>query len=170
MKSGPKNKDLTKFVRFGNLDHNKKQDKKFRESGTFHAAPSNRGFYAFPKIRQEFFLIGCLRITQPKGQIGEFKSEKNSKDIYRNIRKEFSKTRGTIWHHLGDYCKIIEVLDRQGSWVRTDMSVWRKAFNKCCVEERYGHGEWSTNNINQTRGINGWYSGDHFEVFIDEKV
>lgn len=163
---GPKGKDITIFVRFGNLDHNKKQKRNFRNSDTYHTAPSTRGFYAMPKILQEFFLIGSLRSTQSKGQFGKDWDKK----IYSNIRKEFKKTKGTIWHHLGEYCKVTDILDRNGSWVKTDMKAWRKAFNKSCLVERYGERVWTVNSINKARGINGLYSGDHYEVFIDEKV
>ena len=172
MKTGPKGKDLTKFVRFGNLDHNKKQDKTFRTSGTFHSAPTNKGFYAMPKIRQEFFLISCIANTQKNSQ---FSKDENLSDykIYKNVRKEFKKIKGSVWHHLGDYCKVTEILERKGSWVKTEMEIWRKAFNKACLNDRYGPSgdkDWGVNSINKARGINGFYSGDHYEVFIDEKV
>ena len=170
MKKGPKGKDLTIFVRFGNLDHNKKQDIKFRNSGTFHAAPSNKGFYAMPKIRQELFLVGCISNTQKRSQFSK-DIEKSDRDIYRNVRKEFKKVKGLIWHHLSEYCKVSEVQERKGSWVKTEMKIWRKAFNKACLNERYGESKgWTVDSINKARGINGYYSGDHFEVFIDEKV
>ena len=142
---GPKGKDLTTFVRFGGLDLKNQQG---HGKDNFHSPPATRGFYAFPKIAQSLFLIGS---------------------------KEFVKTDGDIWHHLGEYCKPNEVISRHNSWVKTSIATWQKAFSKSSLNNRYGEdfngstgrGE---NSINSTRGINGYYSKDEYEVFFDEKV
>lgn len=208
---GPKGKDLSIFVRFGGLDlktqkgYSSKEDNK-----TFHAPPAPRGFYAMPKVLQEFFLIGSLDKTQPhvfpkapeypehkeiKGELSKedeekwkkerdaFDWEKHNKNVgkrYTEIRKEFKKTEGTIWHHLVDQVPNNEVLGRKGSWVKTSIKTWQKAFNKESLKNRYGE-NWDRNDkgefagrgetsINKARGITGFYSKDQYEVFFDEKV
>ena len=195
---GPKGKDLTTFVRFGKLDHNNKQ-KGYGEDN-FHSPPSSRGFYAMPKVAQEWFLLGSLSSYQPKvpfpknpwddyyhSETGERikegspseeeveEYEKRRERVFKSIRREFKKTNGHIWHHLGSLCKPNEVLDRHNSWVKTEMSVWRKAFNKCSLSDRYQTADWVSKeddkfSINDYGGITGYVSKDHYEVFFDEKV
>jgi hypothetical protein len=172
---GLKDKDIFTFVRFGGLDTKKQKgystdlDKK-----TFHAPPTRRGFYAMPKIAQEFFLIGSLANTQPNVFGKERPTNNSYKDRLRDIRKEFRKTDGHIWHHLDEYVDTNKVLDRNGSWIKTDMKTWAKAFTKMSVKLRYGRQKYDLeNNINRHgdgKGVTGHYSQDHCEVFIDEKV
>ncbi len=194
---GPKGKDLSTFVRFGGLDL-KKQDG--YGSTTFHAPPAPRGIYAFPKIAQEMFLVGSLDKFQPGiiAKTPEYPGEdvspeemekwekeadtfdwdkhsKNRRKRFSEIRREFRKTSGDIWHHLGEHCKNVDVIDRHNSWVKTSISTWQKAFSKASLNDRYGEdfgtktgrGEHS---INTTRGLTGMYSKDRYEVFFDEKV
>lgn len=187
---GPKGKDLTVFVRFGGLDL--KRQRGYGET-TFHAPPASRGFYAFPKSMQELFLVGSLNSYQP----GTYPKEpdwnslsdeeydktieeynKRREKIFHNIRKEFRKDTGNIWHHLGEFCKRNEILDEHGSWVKTSISTWQKAFSKSSLKNRYGE-DWAPQgfvrgrgeqSINAARGLSGYYSKDHYEVFFDEKV
>jgi len=100
-KRSPKGKDLNIFVRFGGL--NLKKQKGFsNDPKTFHSPPSNRGFYAMPKVAQELFLIGSMDVYQPgvvpiwkdKYDYDEF--EKRRKISLSSIRKEFVKTSGNI--------------------------------------------------------------------------
>lgn len=92
------------------------------------------------------------------------------------IRKEFKKTEGNIWHHFVDYVPHNEVIERHGSWVKTSIKTWQKAFMKDSMNGRYGEDFGGTekgrgyDSINKGRGINGYYSKDHYEVFFDEKV
>ena len=174
-KRSPKGKDLNIFVRFGGL--NLKKQKGFsNDPKTFHSPPSNRGFYAMPKVAQELFLIGSMDVYQPgvvpiwkdKYDYDEF--EKRRKISLSSIRKEFVKTSGNIWHHLQDYVSNNEILDSNGSWIKTDINVWKKAFSKMSLNHRYGEDSFSVKDINKSKGIMGYYSKDHCEVFFDEKV
>jgi hypothetical protein len=56
---GVKGKNLNIFVRFGGLNL-KKQEGYSNSPSSFHQPPASRGFYAMPKVAQEFFLIGSL--------------------------------------------------------------------------------------------------------------
>ena len=187
---GPKGKDLSVFVRFGGV--NLKQQKGYTNNNpTYHSPPSRRGFYAFPKSMQEHFLIGSIDKYQPGifpkdkidwNKIDDVEYDKVSKDvnrkyrkIKRTIRKEFTKTTGNIWHHLGEYCKPSDIIDQHGSWVKTTIQVWQKAFSKRTLNDRYGEDFWKGNgrgetSINNARGLSGYYSKDDYEVFFDEKV
>jgi hypothetical protein len=187
---GPKGKDLSIFVRFGGLDL-KNQKGHTKNNPTYHSPPTTRGFYAFPKSMQELFLIGSMDKFQPhifpKDKIdwdklsyeeGEKQSQEldiRHKKIRQRIRKEFVKTSGNIWHHLGDYCKPQEIIDTHGSWVKTTIQCWQKAFSKRSLNDRYGE-DFGTgkgrgeSSINNTRGLSGYYSKDDYEVFFDEKV
>lgn len=201
-KKSPKGKDLTIFVRFGGLDL---KNQKGYGAKNFHSPPASRGFYAFPKVAQVMFLVGSLDKFQPgiiaktpeypgdnatpdelekwEKERDEFdwdKHEKDRKKRFAEIRKEFRKTTGNIWHHLGEFCKPQEIIDSHGSWVKTSIAEWQKAFSKSSLTNRYGEDFGGRNDrpnkgrgetsINSTRGINGYYSKDNYEVFFDEKV
>lgn len=191
-------KDLTYFVRFGSLDLKTQKGYSYiGKDDTFHAPPASRGFYAMPYIAQEFFLIGSLpNSTQPEQfpkspQWNEKMTEsekvswekliddedywnamaKRDRIVRRNIRKEFRKTKGFIWHHLIDYVDNCNVVQRHSSWVKTSIKTWQKAFRKCCLTEKTdSFKSLSVNTINEVKSINGCYSKDHYEVFFDEKV
>jgi len=195
-RSGPKGKDLSIFVRFGGLDL--KNQEGYGKSTTFHSPPTSRGFYAFPKVAQELFLVGSIDkfqpSTMPKGlrdhpsddapkeEMEKWEKErdafdfddhyKRKKKILSSIRKEFRKTDGYIWSHLEEEVRPSEVVDRHGSWVKTSIREWQRAFNKMSVRNRMPKGLMGleTKNINSARGITGYYSKDHCEVFFDEKV
>ena len=129
-----KGKDIFTFVRFGGLDL--KNQKGFdKDDNSYHSPPSPRGFYAMPKIAQEFFLIGSLECTQPgifrKSENNSIDSENYWKNKLRQIRKEFRKVDGEIWHHLEEYTNHKDILQRKGDWVKTDMKTWPKHFLKC---------------------------------------
>lgn len=186
-----KGKDLSVFVRFGNLDHNAIQKGFGKDS--FHAPPARRGFYAMPKIAQERFLIGSLPDTQPqhfpknpklfekyptywvgtdpeKDEIYRKFKEKVAKS-YEKIRREFVKRDGFIWHHLEDSVKNHQVVDRHGCWVKTSVKDWAKAFGKDVVKLRaQGGGFEGEGKGGQATRFFGGYSKDHYEVFIDEKI
>lgn len=154
-----KDKDLFVFVRFGGL--NIKKQKAYGEK-SFHSPPAARGFYAFPKVAQELFLVGSIAKTQP-GLIPKNNDDENVwLNCLRRIRKEFIKSEGFIWHHLSEYVDHYEIILTNGSWIKTSMIAWRKAFSKMSISLR-AQSQFST-------GITGYYSKDHCEVFFDEKV
>lgn len=188
-----KGKDLTVFIRYGGLDL--KNQKGYvanpnpDEGLGYHSPPASRGFYAMPKVAQEMFLVGCIGETQPsmlpkknydkrndwtEEQWNEWGKKYNKAFDLR--RKVFRKDEGNIWHHLTEEVENHEVIDRHGSWVKTSIAVWKKAFMKNSLKSRYGESkdclDLSIRNINEPprSGLFGMYSKDHCEVFIDEKV
>jgi hypothetical protein len=169
-------KKLNTFVRFGGLDIKVQKGHRREEESGYHSPPSTRGFYAMPKVAQEFFLISSLEKTQPgifpkKPKEGETWEEyrRREKKLLRNIRKEFVRKDGYVWHHLGEYVPVKEVVSRHGSWVRTSITAWKKAFMKSSMKCRYDSGGNSINGSCRA-GLFGIFSKDHLEVFFDEKV
>ena len=185
-----KGKTLTVFVRFGGLNL-KKQKGYTAEQKSYHSPPAPKGFYAMPKIAQEFFLIGAMSHYQPntvpkepdydkldimsddeREKYWEDRSKRYNKAISA-MRKEFTKIDGEVWHHLEEYTDRNEIISRHGTWVKTSIKAWEKAFSKMSLKLRYGDDHkygTGTKSINETRGILGCYSKDHCEVFFDEKV
>jgi hypothetical protein len=106
--------------------------------------------------------------------------EAQSKINLSNMRKEFKRSEGNIWHHLEEHTPNNEVIGRNGSWIKTSIKAWQKAFMKDSINGRYGEDFGGMddrenkgrglNSINNARGLNGMYSKDHYEVFFDEKV
>jgi hypothetical protein len=171
-----KDKDLKIFVRFGGLDVKNQKGYELNPS-TFHKPPTRRGFYAMPKIAQEHFLLGSINEFQP-GTVPNIKDgedyfdwDKKRRKSLSLRRKEFKKSKGYIWHHLGEYCDRNEIIDSHGSWVKTTIHHWEVAFKRMSINLRYGENKaFAEKCINNTKGIMGWYSKDHCEVFFDEKV
>lgn len=179
-------KDLTKFVRFGGLDL-KNQKGYDATSDKYHSPPAPRGIYAMPLVAQEWFLLSSMRHYQP-GLLPEFPKEneewteeqwkefnERSNKAFKALRKEFTKSSGNVWHHLSEYVKPNEVIQRKASWVKTDIKVWQKAFTKLSLNRRYGDDhKWGmgTQSISEPprSGVLGMYSKDECEVFFDEKV
>lgn len=178
-----KNKDIYTFVRFGGLDLKKQEGfEKGDWKCSYHSPPAPRGFYSMPKIAQEFFLLGGLDQTQPGifAKTGENVINKKTenpnywRDKLRQIRKEFRKDEGVLWHHLEEFVEPKDILQRHGTWVKTNIRVWAKAFSRMSTVYRYGRMKYDLDNgINKHgdgKGIIGWYSKDHCEVFFDTKV
>ena len=96
-----------KFVRYGVVNHMQKQ-KHYSETGSFHNPPVKRGFYAMPFIRQEFFLIGSLKETQPnlfpKKDYAQVVYEK-WKDVIKNIPLKISGNGEDISKYPKEYEK-----------------------------------------------------------------
>jgi hypothetical protein len=177
-----KGKDIFTFVRFGGLSIKKQKGfEKGDWKSSYHSPPAPRGFYSMPKIAQEFFLLGSLSKTQP----GIFAKEENVtkakednedywRDKLRQIRKEFRKTNGFVWHHLEEYIDPKEIVDRHGTWVKSDMKSWSIAFSRMSTILRFGREKYDLDNGITSPGIGkgvlGFYSKDHCEVFFDEKV
>lgn len=84
--------------------------------------------------------------------------------LYRNsARKKFTYN-GDIWHHLSDHVLDHLIIDKKGSWVKTDMPTFKDAFKKELKEMLK-----SAKSSNDQRGLK-HYGWDHLEVFIDQKI
>lgn len=168
------------FVRFGKFGAVKQEG---FGADNYHAPPAKQGFYAMPLVFQEFFLIGSLDSTQPKHTgmpkepSGEASSEewdeyhKKRRARLTEIRHEFSvDTKAEFWHHLNVPNK--DVLQRHGTWVKTDYNTWKKALIKENTKLRFKSLKYvDTNNVNEVPKQAGFFSFDHMaEVFFDYKI
>ncbi len=185
-----KNNDLFTFVRFGGLSLKKQHGynvtppiPKPYDLNWFHLPPASRGIYAMPKVAQDLFLVGSLESFQysvmPKErEHAELSSDdkvkawdkesKRKREVLSLIRREFRKTDGCVWHHLGGtFCKRNEVLAEHGAWIKTSMQTWEKAFRKASVtwraESKKDGDHWDNKMFGNT-------GHEHLEVFFDEKV
>jgi len=174
------------LIRYGKL-HLTKQ--KGFGSDTFHAPPTTFGFYAMPIRFQELFLVGSIESYQP-GQLGIPKAPKYGEDGYETydwdkfnelrkkrykkiIHKFTVKNDDYIWHHLDVKHNVI--VDSYGVWNKTLVRDWKKALSKESVKLRaeslhYDPIFGNSKNLSEVRPKTGWFSKDHFEVFIDSKV
>jgi hypothetical protein len=167
--------DLFNFVRYGGLDlkRQKGYSSEPAERGDwsrFHEPPTSRGFYAFPKIFQDWFLLSDMEIFQPDTLSKKDGSKTAFKKSMGLIRKEFRKDKGTVWHHLGPFAPKDKILDQHGSWVKTDIKTWARALSKRI-------NWWRTRgakSVNEPKGRSGLIGNIHskaeLEVFFDEKV
>lgn len=168
-----KGKKLNIFVRFGGV--NLKKQRGYGNKKSYHAPPAPRGIYCMPLIAQEHFLISSMNVYQPgttPKKIESFQGEdwdiyyKKYRNSLKKMRKQFFRDKGNIWHHLVEYVDRNEIIQEYGSWCKTSIKTWQKAFVKMSLEHRLYYSK----SINSAKGIVGYYSKDHCEVFFDEKI
>jgi hypothetical protein len=173
------------FVRYGRM-HLTKQ--KGYGNDTFHAPPASIGFYAMPIRFQELFLVGSIETTQPEiiKMPKKLKEDPNNVDWdkYNEIHKKKwkkiihkfeMKNDDLIWHHLN--AKHHVILDKHNDWIKTTVRDWKIALIKESLKLRvesmgsmFGEKEHNKMPFAEVRPKTGYYSKDHFEVFIDHKV
>lgn len=93
-------------------------------------------------------------------------NEKYDSLLYNNNNRRKFSYNGPIWHHLVDYVKDENVLDRNGSWVKTDMDSFREAFKK----ELHSMSKSAMSYGMLTSKLRKGFALDHLEVFIDTKI
>ena len=171
-----------KFVRYGGV--NRVSQKVYRACpDNFHAPPARKGVYAFNQKTVERYLLGGFDSAISETDFNDVQKgdypfpEKTYKKYRKNVSKynERKHNRLTkegkpknyrefdynaeIWHHLIDFIKPHQILDRSGSWVLTTMSVYKKLFYKSYFCD-----------VINTRRLHGYATSlDHFEVFIEKK-
>lgn len=106
-------------------------------------------------------------------------SKKNDVYYVSYIKKPHTFTySGLIWHHLYEYVKPIDIIESNGSWVKTTMKVYEEALNKIISVdmkdlikiEKYGGLKYQfPNKINPYigSGTRVSISKDHLEVFFE---
>lgn len=114
----------------------------------FHTPPAKKGIYAFISYYEEPFLVG-------------WKLKEGEKFKYK--RFEYN---GDIWCHLTE---VIKSGVREGCWVKTTTQELELAFKKykhlLLTQLQSGH----IIKDPYKRGLNGCYSRDELEVFIEGK-
>jgi len=168
------------FVRFGGLSQ--VNHKKFRKikNGEYHTPPKNKGIYAFIYPYIENFLwawkLDASKVL--KHRTNENLSLKECERIhtkffkseYRRLRKKF-KYNGYIWTHFIDIARKYDLGEEYiESWVKVHTNDMKFILKKDRHETvKYGV-EVNPNLIINPykRGLGGFFSKDHLEVFIEK--
>jgi hypothetical protein len=76
--------------------------------------------------------------------------------LYNNANRKKFKYDGELWHHLGNWLKPFEVINRRGSWTKSTVEAFKRALQK----------EMMLNKKSKMSGTGG-FTKDHLEVFIE---
>lgn len=138
------NKNKYAFIRYGSLNPKRQRGYSTDTSkDLYHVPPARKGYYSFPFGYEELFLVIDLpyqgqflpTITKYEKFIDEWTTYE-CKDIWK-VKRYFNKDRDDlIWHHLGEFTDIKDILDNHGHWVKTTVEVWKKSFNRCLSSQR----------------------------------
>jgi len=152
----------TKFVRFGGLST--VNHKTFYKTDTFHSPPVKNGLYAFIYPYIDDFLW-----------VWKIKNDDKLKDYRKSNRKVFNYT-GDIWVHWVDVVKRLGYgMDYKKSWAKIHTDCLNECFKIVKLQDRRELGSHECtmidvrNNILDPykRGLGGFMSRDHLEVFIE---
>lgn len=79
--------------------------------------------------------------------------------LYRNMSPKKFRFNGNVWHHIKNNVPEHSIMDRHGSWIKTDMNTFKNVFRKEVAIK--------VDNISE-RDFPCSY--DDLEIFIDEKI
>lgn len=158
-----------KFLRYGSLNGTKYKNIKNKEY--FHCPPCKKGIYAFPLEYEEPFLW-VWKIKNKEGETEEEHKARIKKYIKEN-RRVFEYD-GPLW------CHFIEEIRGKivGSWVLTDTGGYQDALSKVAHNDTKGLVKCLVKDFKEDpgiiinpykRGLGGFCSKDHLEVFIQKK-
>jgi len=156
------------FVRYGGLS--KIDQKKYGISQNFHKAPANKGIFAFTWPYIEDFLW-AWKVPFKEGET-EDEQNKRLKKFIKNNRKKFTYS-GWIWTHFENVPNNM-IKRRSGSWIEIHTSDFQKLFKKQKHTDMKGLDK-NLYGISKDivkdpykRGLGGFISRDHLEVFIEK--
>lgn len=156
-----KDKPIT-FIRFGGLSST--NHKEFYKKETFHSPPVKKGIYAFiwPYV-ENFLWVWKLKYI-PNESESEWTKRKNR--YMKENTKKF-KYSGMLWTHFGD---VITGGIRKGTWVKIHTnelnSILKKIKHRDIRELMKDAGKKPIKDPYK-RGLGGYMSKDHLEVFIE---
>ena len=152
------------FVRFGGLSP--VNHKEFYKQDSFHSPPKKKGIYAFIFPYIEDFLWAW----KVKGN-DEWKS--NKKKYHKNNRRQFTHN-GEIWCHFIDEARTLGcALDYKKEWVKVhtrdlkDLLKKIKQIDRIQLKDEYSIGTHENIHDPYKRGLGGFMSKDHLEIFIE---
>lgn len=164
------------FVRYGSLNAKKRRKGKKlgMRTGTFHSPPASSGFYAMPKKFISYFLIGSLETTQPNIFSKRYDRKKDNyrQDILKKIKREFTLDNDDlIWSHFTEYADPNEIIEITEHWVLTTFSHYKKMLKRSSMKDRANSlSRIEGKNINSVPKGAGYFSMDHYEVFIPKSL
>ena len=158
-----------KLVRFGGLSAVDYKVIYGKES--FHAPPTRYGIYAFVFPYIDSFLW-AWKLPKTKEELEPNEDRKRFNKFSRQLRREFEYD-GLIWCHFIEHAKGRKC---SGSWIEVTVSEFKEMFRKVMCKDMqliYNDvvGSPSIGDIKNAykRGLGGFISTDHLEVFIDKK-
>ena len=157
-----KGKPIT-FVRFGGLSST--SQKKFYKKDTFHSPPAKKGIFAFiwPYV-EDFLWVWKVKYI-PNETEAEWKKRKN--EYMKKNTKKFQYS-GMIWTHFGD---VITGGIHKGTWVKIHTNelndILKKIKHRDTKEVMKYVGKEPIQDPYK-RGLGGFMSKDHLEVFIEK--
>ncbi len=154
-----------KFIRFGGLSP--VNHKKFYKMDTYHSPPKRKGIYCFIHPYIETFLI-AWKVKHNDDY------EKSFHKWYKREKRVFEYT-GNIWvHYINEarQCGCVQEIKKE--WVKIHTSDLKDVLAKVMHTDRVSlkhdlmMGDVGPDVIDPyKRGLNGWMSKDHLEVFIE---
>jgi len=151
------------FVRFGGLSP--VNHKKFYKKDSFHSPPKKKGIFAFIFPYIEDFLWVWKIHENVDGEI----SNKELKKYHRKNRKQFSYE-GELWVHWIKEARQLGVgIEYKKEWVKIHTNNLKKCFKMIKHNDIKQLHEDNFEIIQNPykRGLGGWMSKDHLEVFIE---
>jgi len=161
------------FIRFGGLS--KVNYKKAVKHDTYHSPPMKKGIYAFifPYI-EDFLWVWKLQNVYVKDKMKKIENTKyeNFSSMYRieykRLRKKF-KYNGMIWTHFVDESLKQGIgIQYKKNWVQVHTDDLEMLLKK----DKHIVNRESDDNFLMIdpykRGLGGYYSRDHLEVFIEK--
>lgn len=140
--------------------HNKIEtniDKDFPKSNSYNCYYIN-GEERVHKAAQNFMKYFTNKwIEQPDGTIMEY--------YMKPLPRHIFDYNGELWCHDFNNVKPKKILARHGDWIKVNVNDFEKSLNKERLRNRVESGK---GDINATRKVNGCYSIDYFEVFIEK--
>lgn len=170
------------FVRFGGLS--KVDQTKYGISQNFHKAPANKGVFAFiwPYI-ESFLFAWKMKTLTPPPEAKNWSTEQ-WKEYNKLERKQFNKFykdnmkkftyEGWIWVHFIDISPKY-IRRREGTWVEIHTSNFDEVLKKAKHKDMKSMaGDEYMGNLDirdpYKKGLGGFMSRDHLEVFIEDKI
>ena len=145
------------FVRFGGLSP--VNHKKFYKTDSYHSPPRRKGIYAFIFPYIEDFLW-CWKLDGDD-------YIKDRKKYHRTNRRKF-KYSGDIWTHGVEEAKKLNCgLDFSKAWVKIHTDNLNNVLTLMKQTDRIQLKDKETIHDPYKRGLGGWISKDHLEVFIE---
>ena len=159
------------FIRFGGLS--KVDHRKAMKEDTFHSPPVRKGVYAFiyPYI-EDFLWVWKLEYVRNDKHVTKKRKEHDFNDVYKKeykrLRKKF-KYKGLIWTHFVTEARVHGLgLKYKKEWVQIhtdDLPFLLKKDKHNTTKEAEGKHIMIDP---YKRGLGGYYSMDHLEVFIEK--
>lgn len=107
---------------------------------------------------------------------GDYDYDDKIHALIKRVHPKHFKHTGDIWHHLKEFVEPEEIIKERGSWVKTSMSTYLKAFKKNAHASKkemrqnqthYNDGKFDISKADVCKDGLKYFCRDHLEVFIE---